>query len=83
MGYQFQLLATIYSITQAHLSAAINSDKTKDTQLLRRVLAKTTLRYMGLQARSTGNLLFASWEPDFRYQFPKSVYSNLLTSMQR
>ena len=83
MGHQFQLLATMYSLTQARLNAAVNTDKTKETQILRNVLARTTLQYMGLQARSAQNLLFASWEPDFRYQFPKSVYSNLLNSMQR
>ena len=83
LGHQFQLLAKIFSLTQARLSAAVNYKNTEDTQALRDLLSKTSLQYLGLQNRSSQNLLFTSWEPNFRYQFPSEVYTRLLKSMQR
>lgn len=58
-------------------------DNTVDQLALRSALAKTSLQYIGVQARSKRNLLYTTWEPDFLYQFPKSVNANLLNSMQR
>ena len=83
LGHQFQLLATIFGITHARYSALVHPNKRADSGILRHTLNKATLQYLGLQTRSTQNLLLTTWEPSFRYQFPRSVYSNLLNSMQR
>lgn len=83
LAQQFQLLATIFGITHARFSALVHPSKREDPEILRHTLNKVTLQYLGLQTRSTQNLLLTTWEPSFRYQFPRSVYSNLLNSMQR
>jgi hypothetical protein len=83
LAQQFQLLATIFGITHARFSALVHPYKREDPEILRHALNKVTLEYLGLQNRSTQNLLLTTWEPSFRYQFPRSVYSNLLNSMQR
>ena len=79
----FQLLSKIYSVTQARLSSAVNFDKAKNTEALKKIISRVELKYLALQARCAENLMFASWEPNIQYKFPKEVYSDLLESIQR
>jgi hypothetical protein len=83
MAHQFQMLATMFTATQSRLSLAANPERDQDPEELKRIVTKLSLQYTGLHSRSCRNLQLASWEPNFRYIFPQSVYADLLEAMQR
>ena len=82
VAQQFHLLSKMYSLTQARLNAAVCSN-TRAIQHLRKSMGEVSLKCIGVQARSSDNLMYASWEPNLRYRFPKGIYSELLSSLQR
>lgn len=82
VAQQFHLLSKMYSQTQARLNTAGCSNNAA-IQRLTRSMGKVSLKCIAVQGRSSDNLMYASWEPNFRYRFPHDIYSELLSSLQR
>ena len=69
----------MYSLTQARLNTVGHSNNA----IIQRWMAKVSLKCIAVQGQSSDNLMYASWEPNFRYRFPHDVYLELLSSLQR
>jgi hypothetical protein len=82
VAQQFHLLSKMYSLTQARLNAAVSSNNAA-IHRLKNSMGEVSLNCIAVQARSSDNLMYASWEPNLRYRFPKGIYSELLSSLQR
>jgi hypothetical protein len=82
VAQQFHLLSKMYSLTQARLNTVGRSNNAA-IQRLTKSMAKVSLKCIAVQRQSSDNLMYASWEPNFRYRFPHDAYSELLSSLQR
>jgi len=69
---QFQLLSTMYSITQNRLSTGMDPDPDRSR--------KVSMQSIALQARCRENLSYTRWEQFHR--FPKNIYIDILDLTQ-
>ena len=79
---QFHLLSDMFALTQARLGIAAAWEK-KDVGMLTRALQKVSIRIIALQALCQANLINTSFEINLHYRFPKEIYGEILSSMQR
>lgn len=80
---QFQLLLRMTSLTEERMREAVNSDVLKESQAMRELMWKVGSKCIAVHTRCIENLRYSSWEPNLQHRFPKKVYSDLLSSMQR
>jgi hypothetical protein len=74
---QFYLLSNLFSLTQARFIAAVEGNLMQKT-----LNNRASLKCFEVQGHCKECLLYASWEPNLQYRFPKQIYIELLSSMQ-
>ena len=74
----FHLLSNLYSLTRAKIGIIVPSGGMTDSARLNKLIQKEFFKIISLQDLCMQNFAFTSWEPNFKYRFPREVYADLL-----